>query len=89
MKTVSIRLDDDELYELDILLEQMGMTKQTFYNVYTKTAIRERKIPFTIEADSDPFYSDDNHKRLLESFQQEKDGQIVTKSLDELEAMAK
>lgn len=88
MKTISIRVDDDEYAELDDLLDEMGMTKQTFYAVYTKTAIRERRIPFVIEAPSDPFYSKENQKRLKHSVQQEKEGKIVTKSMDELETMA-
>lgn len=88
MKTISIRVDDDEYAELDDLLDDMGMTKQTFYAVYTKTAIRERRIPFAIEAPSDPFYSNENQKRLRHSMQQEKEGKVVTKSMDELEAMA-
>lgn len=88
MKTISIRLEDEDYTKLDDLLENMGMTKQTFYAVYTKAAIRERRIPFIIEAPQDPFYSEENQKRLQHSFKQEEEGKLVTRSLDELEAMA-
>jgi DNA-damage-inducible protein J len=88
MKTISIRLDDDDYTELDGLLDDMGMTKQTFYAVYTKTALRERRIPFTIAAPQDLFYSEENQKRLKESVAQAKQGKIVTKSLEDLETMA-
>lgn len=88
MKTISIRLEDDEYDELDSLVEDMGMTKQTFYMIYTKRAIRERRIPFAVEAPKDPFYSESNQQRLRESFGQEKEGKVVTKTMDELEAMA-
>lgn len=88
MKTISIRLEDDEYTDLDEILDDMGMTKQTFYAVYTKTVLRERKIPFTIAAPQDPFYSDENQRRLKESAVQAKQGKIVTKTLNELETMA-
>lgn len=46
------------------------------------------RIPFTIAAPRDLFYSEENQKRLKESVDQAKQGEIVTKSLEDLEAMA-
>lgn len=88
MRTVSIRLDDQECEELDLMLRQMGQTKQTFYETYTKTVLRLRKIPFMIEAPQDPFYSSSNVTQLKKSEQQLKDGKVVVKTIEELEAMA-
>lgn len=50
MKTISIRLDDSIYEELGAMLEAMGQTKQTFYETFTRTALRERSIPFIIKA---------------------------------------
>lgn len=50
MKTISIRLEDSVYEELDEMLEAMGQTKQTFYETFTRTALRERSIPFIISA---------------------------------------
>ncbi|MGN0484407.1 MAG: hypothetical protein ACI4HI_12735 [Lachnospiraceae bacterium] len=50
MKTISIRLDDSVYEELSEMLDAMGQTKQTFYETYTRTALRERRIPFIISA---------------------------------------
>ena len=50
MKTISIRLEDSIYEELDDLLDAMGQTKQTFYETYTRTVLRERCIPFIISA---------------------------------------
>ena len=50
MKTVSIRLEDSVYEALGGLLDSMGQTKQTFYETYTKTALREGCIPFIIRA---------------------------------------
>ena len=50
MKTISIRLDDSIYEELGAMLDEMGQTKQTFYETFTRTALRERSIPFIIKA---------------------------------------
>lgn len=50
MKTISIRLEDNLYEELDAMLDAMGQTKQTFYETFTRTALRERSIPFIIKA---------------------------------------
>lgn len=64
MKTISIRLEDSIYEELDVMLESMGQTKQTFYETFTRTALRERSIPFIIKAT--PSYVQENNK--LEAF---------------------
>ena len=87
MKTISVRLENKEYDELDEMLDSMGMTKQTFYETYTKAALRTRKIPFAIEAPLDPFYSEENQNRLKHSINQESEGKVVTKTMETLEAM--
>ena len=66
----------------------MGQTKQTFYETYTKTALRLRRIPFTIEAPVDPFYSESNMARLRHSFKQAEEGKVISKTMAELEERA-
>ena len=88
MKTISIRLEDKDYDLLNEMLQNMGQTKQTFYETYTKTALRLRRIPFMIEDPIDPFYSESNMKRLHHSFRQPEEGRTITKTMDELEAMA-
>lgn len=88
MRTISIRLNDNDYDMLSEMLESMGQTKQTFYETYTKTALRLRRIPFVIEAPQDPFYSESNMECLRRSFRQAEEGKVVTKSMEELEEMA-
>ena len=66
MKTISIRLEDSVYEELDEMLEAMGQTKQTFYETFTRTAIRERRIPFIISAPRSKNESRTNEK--MEAF---------------------
>ena len=67
MKTISIRLDDSIYEELGKMLDEMGQTKQTFYETFTKTALRERSIPFIIKAPLSD--KDSNNRRKIEAFE--------------------
>ncbi|MCD7981786.1 MAG: type II toxin-antitoxin system RelB/DinJ family antitoxin [Clostridiales bacterium] len=85
MTTISIRLDESEKSELECILAEMGMNLSTFYMLYTKKVLRDRKIPFTIEASLDPFYSRENVSQILKADRQVRDGCVVEKSMKELE----
>lgn len=50
MTTVSLRFDDQMKKELDEMCEAMGMNLTTFFTIYAKKALRDRKIPFALEA---------------------------------------
>ena len=50
MTTISLRLDDDLKRELDQMCSDMGMSLTTFFTIYAKRALRDRKIPFEITA---------------------------------------
>ena len=88
MTTVSLRFDDKMKKELDELCEELGMNLTTFFTIYAKKALRERKIPFEISASRDPFYSESNIRRIKESDEQIRQGRVVVKTMEELEAMA-
>ncbi len=68
MKTVSIRLDDSVYEALGDVLDSMGQTKQTFYETYTRTVIREGCIPFLIKS-SRTLNSDDNKVNAFEKLE--------------------
>ncbi|MCD8336117.1 MAG: type II toxin-antitoxin system RelB/DinJ family antitoxin [Lachnospiraceae bacterium] len=87
MTTISIRLDDTEKKELEEMCADMGMNISTFYMIYTKKALRDRRIPFDIVAPLDPFYSETNKDYLRKSDRQIKAGRYVEKTVEELEAM--
>lgn len=87
MTTVSLRIEDRMKKELDDMCAEMGMNITTFFMIYAKRALRDRKIPFEIIAPREPFYSKENTESIKESIQQIKEGKIVQKTMEELEAM--
>lgn len=88
MTTVSIRLDDQMKKELDEMCDEMGMNITTFFMIYAKKALRDRRIPFEIAAPIDPFYSAANVEQIKRADKQIKEGKVVEKTMEELEAMA-
>ena len=87
MTTISLRIDDKMKKELDVMCEEMGMNITTFFMIYAKRALRDRKIPFEIVAPKEPFYSKENMEQIKESCKQLEEGKVITKTMEELEAM--
>lgn len=87
MITVSLRFEDEMKKQLDEMCEEMGMNLTTFFMIYAKKALRDRRIPFDIVAPVDPFYSKSNQEQLKKADQQIKDGRTVIRTIEELEEM--
>ncbi len=87
MITVSLRFDDEMKRQLDEMCDEMGMNLTTFFMIYAKRALRDRRIPFEVSAPLEPFYSDFNIEQLRKASQQVKNEQVIVKTMEELEAM--
>ena len=49
---LTIRLDSELKSQFDRLCEEFGMSTNTAFNIYVRQVVRNRCIPFTIEAPS-------------------------------------
>ena len=47
-QTFSIRMDAQLKKEFDALVEDMGMNATTAFNIFARSVVREKKIPFEI-----------------------------------------
>ena len=83
---VTIRMDENLKKQAERLFDEMGMNMTTAITIFTKTVVRQGKIPFEIAVD--PFWNEANQARIKEGVEQLKNGQVVVKTMDELEAMA-
>lgn len=82
---VNFRIDENTKKELEQVCDELGINVTTALNIFIKKMIREKRIPFDVSID--PFYSESNIKALKESKRELKNGNIITKTLEELEAM--
>lgn len=66
--TVSVRMDNELKKEFDTVCNDLGLSMTTAITILAKKMAREKRLPF--EVSIDPFYSDENMKRLKESIAQ-------------------
>ena len=50
--TYSIRMDNELKKRFDSICEDFGMSSTTAINIFAKTVVRERRIPFEIRSDN-------------------------------------
>lgn len=84
---INIRMDESLKKQFDSFCNEVGMNMTTAFNIFAKTAVRQQRIPFEITAESDPFYSEANIARLKKSIAQLEKGNLISKSMPELEDM--
>lgn len=82
---VNFRIDEETKKEMEKVCDELGMTVTTALNIFIKKLTREKRIPFDVSID--PFYSKSNMKAIDESIKQLKEGKVVVKTMEELEAM--
>ncbi len=84
---ITIRLDDDVKKDAEMLFSKLGLNMSAAVNVFFRQAVQEQAIPFQIKL-VDNYFNENNMKHINESIQQLKAGNVVMKSMAELEAMA-
>ncbi len=66
-KLVTFKMDEEVKTEFDQFCIEVGISASNAFNMFAKTVVRERRIPFEIAAD--PFYSEKNIKALERSIE--------------------
>lgn len=82
---INFRIDEVTKKQMEQICNELGITMSTAFNMFAKKMCREKRIPFDVSID--PFYSENNIKAIYESIKQLDEGKVVTKSIEELEAM--
>jgi DNA-damage-inducible protein J len=68
--TLSVRMDEQVKKQFDEFCNEVGLNASVAVNIFAKAVLRERRIPFEISVEADPFYSETNLKRLKKSIAQ-------------------
>jgi DNA-damage-inducible protein J len=82
---LSVRMDDDIKRRFDYFCSDAGMNASVAVNMFVRAVIREKKIPFDIVGNDDPFYSRTNMERLRQSIEQLEAGQGTIHELIEVD----
>jgi DNA-damage-inducible protein J len=86
---LNIRIDDTLKKQAETLFGELGLNMTTAFNIFVRQAVRQRKIPFEVSLESDPFYSESNMRILKKSIEEANQGKFIVKTMDELRAMEK
>ena len=62
--TFSVRMDSKIKKQFDDFCSQVGMNTSTAFNMFARAVLREKRLPFDITTESDPFYSESNLAHL-------------------------
>ena len=83
--TLSIRMDEDIKKRFDIFCSDVGMNATVAVNMFARAVLKEKRIPFEITGNDDPFYSLKNQSRLREAMDQLESGSGTVHELIEAE----
>lgn len=61
---VNFRMDEQLKRNVEEICQRMGMNLTTALTIFCRKVEQERRIPFDITADQDPFYSESNVRYL-------------------------
>ena len=75
---VNFRLDEKLKKDMEQVCKEMGLSITTAFTIFATKVSKERRIPFEVAADPDPFYSEANMERLRKAISDAKAGRNMT-----------
>ncbi len=60
LATITARVDEADKIQFDKFCNHVGLNTSTAINIFVKAVLREKRIPFPLAYDQDPFYSEEN-----------------------------
>ena len=62
--TFSVRMDPEVKEQFEEFCSQVGMNTTVAFNMFVRAVLREKRLPFDVTTESDPFYSESNLAHL-------------------------
>ena len=82
---VNFRMDEDLKASMEQACKDMGMSMTTAFTVFAKKVSKERRIPFEVTADPNPFFSEANMIRLRRAAADANAGRLTEHELVEVD----
>ncbi len=74
---VNFRMDEELKAGMEQVCKEMGLSMTAAFTVFASRVSKDRRIPFDISADPDPFYSEENMNRLRRAIADVEAGRAV------------
>ena len=72
--TITADIDENDGRNFTAFCDSVGLNVSTAINIFIKAVLREKRIPFPIEQNPDPFYSPENQAYVLKSVRELRNG---------------
>jgi len=73
---VNFRLNANDKRKMEEVCNEIGISMSSAFAIFAKKVAREKRIPF--ELNVDPFYSEENFKRLSKAISDAKNGKNMS-----------
>ena len=75
---INFRIDEELKKGMEQACKEMGLSITAAFTIFATKVSKERRIPFEVAADPDPFYSEANMLRLRKAIADAKTGRNMT-----------
>jgi len=82
--TFSVRMDSEVKKQFDEFCSQVGMNTTVAFNMFVRAVLREKRLPFEVATEPDPFYSESNLAHLRRGVAALNSGKGVERNLIEV-----
>jgi DNA-damage-inducible protein J len=82
---LSVRIDENMKRRFEAFCADAGMNPSVAVNLFVRAVMREKKIPFEIVGNDDPFYSEKTRRRMNQAMDRLEAGLGVEHELIEVE----
>lgn len=73
---INFRIDEEDKRSMEQVCSEIGLSMSAAFTIFAKKVGREKRIPFDLSID--PFYSEENYKRLSAAIADAKAGRKMT-----------
>ena len=74
--SVNFKLDAETKKGMENVCSELGLSLTAAFTIFAKAVTRERRIPFDLALNSDPFYNESNIRYLEKKMQDYKAGKL-------------
>ena len=74
--SVNFKLDAETKKSMESVCSELGLSMTAAFTIFAKAVTRERRIPFDLTLNPDPFYSESNIRYLEKKMQDYKTGKL-------------
>ena len=82
---VNFRMDEELKKSMEQTCKEMGLSMTAAFTIFANKVTKEKRIPFEVAVEPDPFYSEANLARLRKSIADAEAGRLTEHELIEVD----